>query len=90
MTPGSTFKNPDLFLTSVNEVAKIEYPIAYLRKVDFINNFMSAFIKSKRKINAIFSKKEVLSILDYKYDEPDAEISFDNLSKGIKVGGFTD
>ena len=90
MTPGSTFKNQDLFLTSVNEIAKIEYPIAYLRKVDFINNFMSAFIKSKRKVNAIFSKKEVLSILDYKYDEQDAEISFDNLSKGIKVGGFTD
>jgi len=90
MTPGSTFKNQDLFISSINEVSKIEYPIAYLRRVDFINNFMSTFIKRKRKVNAIFSRKEVISILDYKYDDSDPEISFDNLSNGIKVGGFTD
>ena len=90
MTPGSTFKNADIFLKSVNEVSKTEYPIAYLRKADFINNFMSSFIRSKRKVNAIFSKKEILSILDYKYDDPDSEIFLDNLANGIKIGGFTD
>ena len=90
MTPGSTFSDPDLLISSVNEAPKMEYPIAYLRRVDFINNFMSTFIKKKRKVNAIFSKKEVLNILDYQYDDPEAEIAFDNLSNGIKVGGFTD
>jgi hypothetical protein len=51
---------------------------------------MSTFIKSRRKVDAIFSKRELLSILDYRYDDPSPEILLNDLSKGIKVGGFTD
>jgi len=89
MTPGSTFKDPDVFFTSVNEVSKINYPVAYLKKVNFINDLMSTVLKNKRKISAIFSNKELLNILDHDPADPDSEISLENMSKGIKVGGFT-
>jgi glycosyltransferase involved in cell wall biosynthesis len=90
MTPGSTFKDPDLLISSINEVSKIAYPIAYLRRSDFINNIISTLVKNRRRVDAVFAKTQVLNILDYKYEDPDPEISFDDLSKGIKVGGFTD
>jgi hypothetical protein len=51
---------------------------------------MSTFIKNRRKVDAVFGQTQVLNILDYKYEDQNPDISFDNLSKGIKVGGFTD
>jgi len=90
ITPGATFSDNDIFISSVNGINNTDYPIAYLRKTDILNNIMSTFIKSRRKIDAIFSKKELLSILDYRYDDPSPEILLNDLSKGIKVGGFTD
>jgi hypothetical protein len=71
-------------------MSKIAYPIAYLRREDFIKNIMSTFIKNRRKVDAVFGQTQVLNILDYKYEDQNPDISFDNLSKGIKVGGFTD
>jgi glycosyltransferase involved in cell wall biosynthesis len=90
MTPGSTFKDHDMLISSINEMSKIAYPIAYLRREDFIKNIMSTFIKNRRKVDAVFGQTPVLNILDYKYEDQNPDILFDNLSKGIKVGGFTD
>jgi glycosyltransferase involved in cell wall biosynthesis len=89
MTPGSTFKDPDVFFTSVNKVSKINYSVVYLKKSDFINDLISTFLKNKRKINAIFSNKESLNILGYNPEDQNSDISLENMSKGIKVGGFT-
>ncbi len=89
MTPGSTFKDPDIFLTSINEVSRINYPVVYLKRADFINDLMSKFLKNKRKIDAIFSDKECLNVLEYNPEDQNSDISLENISKGIKVGGFT-
>ena len=89
MVPGSTFSDPDLFFTSLNEVSKINYPVAYLKKEDFINDLISRFLKNKRKINAIFADKESLNILVHNPEGPDSDISLENMPRGIKVGGFT-
>lgn len=89
MTPGSTFKDSDIFLTSINEVSRINYPVVYLKRTDFINDLMSKFLKNKRKIDAIFSDKECLNVLEYNPEDQNSDISLENISKGIKVGGFT-
>jgi hypothetical protein len=90
MKPGSTFKDQDLLISGVNEISKTSYPIAYLRRHNIINDLVSKFIKNRRKVDAVFSKTDVINILDYGHDDQDPEISFNDLSKGIKVGGFTD
>jgi hypothetical protein len=51
---------------------------------------MSKLIKNRRKIDAVFTKSESINIMDYGHDDQDPEIYFRDLSKGIKVGGFTD
>ena len=89
MVPGSTFSDPDLFFTSLKEVSKINYPVAYLKKEDFINDLISRFLKNKRKINAIFADKESLNILVHNPEGPDSDIFLENMPRGIKVGGFT-
>ncbi len=90
MKPGSTFKDQDLLISAVNEISKTSYPIAYLRRHNIVNDLLSKFIKNRRKVDAVFSKTEVINMLDYGHDDHDPEISFNDLSKGIKVGGFTD
>ena len=90
MKPGSTFKDQDLLISSINEILKNSHQIAYLRRHNIVNNVMSKLIKNRRKIDAVFTKSESINIMDYGHDDQDPEISFRDLSKGIKVGGFTD
>jgi glycosyltransferase involved in cell wall biosynthesis len=90
MKPGSTFKDQDLLISSINEILKNSHQIAYLRRHNIVNNVMSNLIKNRRKIDAVFTKSESINIMDYGHDDQDPEISFRDLSKGIKVGGFTD
>ena len=90
MKPGSTFKDQDLLISSINEILKNSHQIAYLRRHNIVNNVMSKLIKNRRKIDAVFTKSESINIMDYGHDDQDPEIYFRDLSKGIKVGGFTD
>jgi len=88
--PGSSFKDNDLILSTINELSKINYPIAYLRRFNFIQNIRMSIDKRRRKIDVIFSKKEMLNNLKYNPDNPESDILLIDMSNGIKVGGFID
>jgi len=90
LSPGSTFKEEDLILNSVNRLSRTKIPLVYLKNCDFIRNLMSSLIRSKRKVNAVFSGKEVLSILDYKPEDGERKISFEDISNDVEILGFTD
>ena len=49
MKPGSTFKDQDLLISSINEILKNSHQIAYLRRHNIVNNVMSKLIKNRRK-----------------------------------------
>lgn len=92
INPGSTFKDDDFILSSLNKIPNTKEPLVYLGRYSLFNSIISAFIKNKRKINGVFYTKDLLKNIEFVDEDQEYGISLDKqiLSIGIKIEGFTD
>jgi hypothetical protein len=90
IVPGVSFKNKDIFIESINSISNEETPLAYLKKNKALDPIMGSLLKKRRKVKAVFIKKENITDISsiYNSDDPEIIIKNNSLSEGIKIEGF--
>lgn len=63
--PGTVFKDPDVFISSLNELFSDTDVLIYLEKNSALDAIILPFIINKRRIKAIFCKKEMINQINF-------------------------